>query len=837
MNIDTTNETDVLTTRPGSALNQLTWTPIVGRVSGLPTETLDFVSTVTRDLLTDRRACVQRSVELAPLLEKTLFELIQSSSVDQDMRRGLLSVKRALHKNRSLPWSESLRDQALALLSEDDALSFLEFIGLDRKISGFDSAIAVAVEGDREKLLKCLSDVFAAFPEYFDSLLIAAPDWVAFAKPHLGLATSPKDIKTALLYAARASIKTSPFSGLTTVGVPNDQSAGRGRTRLGVATGQELLRLLTRDATTAALFKYRVGVSKPGKAANEPLFLHSEIVSLDGIGWRDDRVFQANNVANWIELLHIDDSAELSHAEVLSRIGGKDPFTRYIRLLDAGILYVIPPWGEGEDPIDCLASLVGDRSPVSRDELREVQNLAHNLHSRHGESRLADLAQVKRLVDGWSSKPTAGSKKPSGLIYEDRETELSLANPFDDPLVINDMGRIREQVRPSVVRSHIYDFLVDSFVAEFGTGGICRDPLAFFMRLMVDRDTNPPFLKAQTADMSMRSSASTERAFLPVGPTSAPPSVGIHFQVAANSMKEISSGNYKIVINQFGAGTGALLARFTSLLGDGFKSELSSYVKKIWGTAEVRQLVVWGDSNTAQAESAGVLPSLQIPGELNSPGSLSIGETVLMHDSSTDTLSLCDKSGAPFGLAYLGLTPQHLMQGYTRLLAVLADPWVNVSESSDYTMTKLYEFQRFYSSEPLHLPRIEDDRIVTRRASWICPITSVPKRSKGQTDLEFILRLDEFRNKYGIPEEVFVHQLSAPGLPLLASKKPIWASLALLNSVDVFWRWLHPKTTHIRIVEALPERHNYPQRDLSGRRRATEYTSMWNWSRPGAERS
>jgi hypothetical protein len=838
MSVEVTNAEDPFLSlaepRTDSSVGRL----ILGRVAGLPSEAIELVSEATRDLLSQRRNYGVEAAELVDVVDDRIFTLVQSSDVDRDLRRGLISVKRALHKHKRLTWDSSLAQRAVSMLPPEDWTAFARLETLTQHISAIDLLLSDAIASDRAGLVSSLEDAVASFPDYLDSLLIAAPDWLMHAKPKLGGKSTSKELKTALLYATRASVKTSPFSGLTTVGVPGTQGSGSGRSRLNLTTALEVLRVLTRSEKTAPRFRYRLGTSRPGTMNDETLFLYSEHVSVEGISWRDDRVIHANSLSKWIGIFGEYGEAGMTYETLTAAIGGDNTFDRFLRLLNSGVIYAVPPWQESEEPFGSLAAAIsGKESPIPANELLETQELALGIEALRGDDRMAGLSRLRELVNGWSNGSKAGLRTPSGLLYEDRESRLLLDDPLDVPSVRADLEQLGKEIRPHILRSHIYDFLVDSFVAEFGSGGICNDPLAFMMRLMVDRDTNPPFHKAQAADMSMRVHGAPERAFLPVGLTSAPPSTGVHFQIASDSFEDIAAAEYKLIVNQFGAGTGALLARFTSLLGDGFRDDLSRHVHDMWGDVPCRQLVVWGDSNTAQAESAGVVPTLLLPGEISSPGALPIEETVLIHDPSNGTLSLCDETGTPFGLAYLGLTPQHLMQGYNRLLAVLADPWVNVSDSSDYTMSRIFEFQRLIGPEPLHLPRLEDARIVTRRASWICPIASIPQRQRGESELNFLIRLDDFRSLNGMPEDVFVHQLISPGLPLMSSKKPISVGLASVSSVDVLWRWLHPKATHVRIVESLPGRHEYPQRDETGRRRATEYTTMWSWPKPEAGRS
>jgi hypothetical protein len=544
--------------------------------------------------------------------------------------------------------------------------------------------------------------------------------------------------------------------------------------------------------------------------------------------WRDDRVLAADHALRWLRSVAPADP-QLSYDQVLADLGGADPGGRFLRLLDAGLLQPVPPWQRGEDPLAVLGDVVAEEGGVSRRDVRTVHTLASGLAHADADVRVTTAATVRQVTRSWADPSDPGDQDAGGLLYEDRETDLDLLDPRALPTFGSDLSLLADRLRPRIFRSHLYDVLVDRFVAEFGAGGGCVDPLGFLMRLSVDRDTNPPVQHAQAADLRARAHPG-ERTGLPVGPTSAPPSAGVFLQVAADSEVDALAGRHRLVVNQFGAGSGSLLARFSSLLGDEFADSLRQHVSRCWEGVPCRELVVWTDCNTAQAECAGILPPLLLPGEPAAPHAATLEETALVHDAMTDTLSLCDRRGEPFGLAYLGLTPQHLLQGYTRLLAVLADPWVNGSPDCDYTITNLLELTEHCTDEVVALPRRSLGRLVTRRASWITPVGALPAPTGDDADL--VLRLAAFRREHGLPEEVFVQQLGGVDVPTSGVRKPMWVSLASPVSVGVLFQGLRPGTRHLRIVEALPGRQEHPQHDRAGLRRATEHVALLHWPRP-----
>ncbi|MER6712808.1 hypothetical protein [Streptomyces sp. NPDC000877] len=813
---------------------------LLTRVAGLPSDALDLVTPSTRKLLAEHAAASARLSALAPELTEELFALVPRLDDDVPLRRKALAAKRSVNRLDPLPWDETVRRRMAERLPARSASLLEDWVRLVEERRALLEQLGTQLAEDREQAVRTLHQTLrsgegatgeAGECGFAESLAIAAPDWIRH-RDHK--ARSAKKLKTLYSYVARAAVKTSPFSGLTTVGEAGTRGQGRGRSRTSATTAYLALRRLAHDPSTAGLLRYRVAPVRPG-TPTEPdgLLLHSEVIITEGVVWRHDRAVEADYALTSLSGLR----SGATFAELLAGIGGERPFARFVRLLDAGIIHPVVPWTRGEAPFRALAALLEDdrtRSPIGRSELSRVHSLGDGAWRQNTQGRIAAAAELRDLTDGWGGRSDRGERKPSGLVYEDRETELPLPDPLTVPEVRADLSALGERMRPYLFRSHLYDFLLERFTAEFGAGGVCRDPLGFLMRLTVDRDANPPLERALFADMASRRDPG-DRAWLPVGPTSAPPNAGVFFQLESASEADIRAGRYRLVVNQYGSGTGGLFSRFGRLLGDGFRGRLAAHIERCWPGVSCRELVVWTDCNTVQSECGGLLPPLVLPGEVDAGNGLTLDDTVLVHDANDDTLSLFDLAGEPVGLAYLGLIPQHLLQSYVRLLAILADPWVNGSPYSDYTMTKAHELGPLCGDEVVELPRLTEGpegRLVTRRASWIVPASAIPRPEGGERDeTALAVRLDAFRRAHGIPEEVFAHQLGGAGgaLGMTADRKPMWVSLASPLSIGVLHHWLSPQTSHLRLVEALPERSQHAQRDAHGRPRATEHVALLAW--------
>ncbi|MEV4946226.1 lantibiotic dehydratase, partial [Streptomyces sp. NPDC053755] len=599
------------------------------------------------------------------------------------------------------------------------------------------------------------------------------------------------------------------------------------------ALAQLALRCLAREAGTAGLLRYRLAPVRPGGPdAPGGLVLLPEPVADGGLAWRLDRVVEADHAAPWLAGFAPDAAHPLD--ALLSGLGGPDPFRRFRRLLDTGLITPVPPWRRDGDPVAAVAELLADHPDDGiAAEVRRLRDSAAALATADEGARTETLTRARHTARRWARRAGLDRFDSGEVLYEDVASDLALPDVLDVPEVRADLAELGRRMRPFLFRSHLYDVLVDRFTAEYGPGGTCSDVLGFLMRVAVDGDSQPDLDQASVADRAARGTAG-ERAWLPVGPSSAPPAAAVLFQLAATGERAVRDGDYRLVVNQFNPGTGGLVTRFGPLLGEGFRDRLRDHVRACWPDRTCRELVLWTEINTAQSRSAGLLPPLLLPGETPAADGLDLADTVLTHDPGQGTLALRDRTGAPVGLAYLGLVPPHLFPPFARLLAVLADPWVNGSPHSDYVLPFGLQEQR--RDEVVPTARATFGRVTASRASWVVPAAELPVPRPGESDAETALRAEEFRRAHGIPEEVFCHRLTGfgPG-EHDTDRKPLWVSLASPLSLAVLAQWAGPATGHLRLVEALPGRSAHPLRDAAGGTRAAEHISLLRWRRPEEE--
>ncbi|CAM5642072.1 lantibiotic dehydratase [Streptomyces narbonensis] len=812
--------------------------PLLTRVGGLPTEALDLTGAATRRAIAEAADAHAELERRRTAVEDACFPLVPLLDDEVPLRRQVLAAKRAAHRLRALPWGGELPPRIAELAGPDAVAEFLGWQAAVRLRDETARRLDALLAEDRAAAPAALAGHLAD-PGFARAAALAAPDWLRHGRPRRRPAET-RNLRTLYSYVSRAAVKTSPFSTLTTVGEAGAPvSTGRppAHSYAATALAQLALRCLAREAATAGLLRYRLAPVRPGgPEAPRGLVLLPEPVADGGLAWRLDRVVEADHAVPWLAGFASD--AEHSLDVLLSGLGGPDPFRRFRRLLDTGLIAPVPPWRRGGDPVGAVAELLADL-PEQGDgggiagEVRELRDSAAALAAAGEDERTETLTRARRTARSWARRAGLDRFDSGEVLYEDVASDLALPRLLDVPEVRSDLTELGRRMRPFVFRSHLYDVLVDRFTAEYGPGGTCTDVLGFLMRVAVDGDSQPDLDKASVADRAERETAG-ERAWLPVGPSSAPPAAAVLFQLAASGQEAVRGGDYRLVVNQFNPGTGGLVTRFGGILGEGFRERLRAHVRACWPGRTCRELVLWTEINTAQSRSAGLLPPLLLPGETPAADGLDLADTVLTHDPAEGTLALRDRGGDPVGLAYLGLVPPHLFPPFARLLAVLADPWVNGSPHSDYVLPFGLQEQR--TDQVVPSARDGFGRVTVSRASWVVPAAELPVPRPGESDAETVLRAEEFRRAHGLPEEVFCHRLTGfgPG-DQGTDRKPLWVSLASPLSLSVLAQWAGPATGHLRLVEALPVRSAHPLRDAEGGTRAAEHIALLRWRRPEEE--
>ncbi|MFD7902568.1 lantibiotic dehydratase [Kitasatospora sp. NPDC059747] len=93
----------------------------------------------------------------------------------------------------------------------------------------------------------------------------------------------------------------------------------------------------------------------------------------------------------------------------------------------------------------------------------------------------------------------------------------------------------------------------------------------------------------------------------------------------------------------------------------------------------------------------------------------------------------------------------------------------------------------------LHAPRLSIGRVVLRRATWVAQPGTLPRRAPGQSDADFLLALTDWLAEYGLPTRFFVSVLRMRAISVGSttgdrSRKPLYVDIGAPHLVLAFER-------------------------------------------------
>lgn len=828
--------------------------PTLVRLGGLPVRAvpepqagllaaLDHLRRLDEDLERTGRRMLDPLYEVIPALAKA-------------QRRDVLRAKRRVYQGRRAAVSAQVRAQ----LPQDIAAMLSWWDDLIHERQEAATLLEAQVEDDlahaRALLARGLDE-----PGYLRSLAVAAPTLVAALSARGPRLHDPRMLRSLYTLATRTALKTSPFSGLTTVAEAARPARGRSLCTVAVhlahgilaATARQIdpagfLRLESVPVTRAPRPRGAAGAVQPGaqgrqdhrdqpaapqeapQALDLPLAAVAEYDYANGMHFRREEI----QPAQWVLASHQaltawrPDPGPVGVAEAMRLLGGRDPGLRLSRLLASGAVRPRVPWQRGQEPFTALAATLSqDQCRTWGQDLAWLSELGDAVQDAPGPQRAELLTRAGRLAQRIFPDGELGTK-PSGFLYEDRESEVSWDEPADDERFAQDARTLADLADPWVTRSRIYDLMVERFVARYGSGGVCQAPLAFLMALAHAPDGDAQMLRASTWDYT--AGPNPERAAMPGGLSACPRHLGAYLQPATTA----AHARELTVVNALTSGNGALQARFHRLLGQDYRQRLAQRIRQHWGLERVLELQAATECHTGQAVSCGVLPPVALPGEPPSPQAVDLADLRLAHDPGTRTLFLADGKG-PVGLAYLGLIPQHRLGGYLAWLALLSDPWARLAPFSDHWLSRSRERTGPLPDAVLHEPRAVHGRLVTRRESWTLPaamVTSLLERDLAAS----LVRVQGLREQWGLPREVYVHQHLPSQGATFDEHKPRYVDLCSPVSLLALRGWIDPQAEHLSLVEALPARAEHQGRTAGGESTVVEYLIGIQWPKtPGGD--
>ena len=812
----------------------------VDRVAGISSSRLDLDLAKAREAaaaLDDLDAQVQQMT--GPITD-VLFTAVASAASDKTARRALLDARRSAHD----PFGQPLSQTKLAVLSEavgrflgpGEAVLFDSWATLRRRRAAMVDELEVNFERELEEASLTLGRLLA------DPLLATG---IAQASPHLGrtlnapdLRAGSKSARSFTAYTTRAAFKTSPFSTLTSVCLAGAEVAVQ-REELTVSQSHlnAWLDSLASHEDCIGAFSMEALPTPEVNPADDDVTV-PEITSSDNFSWRTDKQVSMTSMATLLSRLQF--MGRQPAKIYLQALGGADPFAMLRRLIDVKVVRVVAPWGYGDrDKIGSLVRALSTHgSPAAlqaASQLTEMQASIKTLSTLTGRERAAALIALANGAESALQERGCRGTDASFTLFSDA-TPTFQTPAFD--AADGELANLGEALRPYIFRSHVYDWLRGKFVERFGTGATCTNVLGFLRDLAADRQGAAGLLEATRLDANLRGRP-TERAWLPVGNSAAPPALAVMYQIAAHSQEELESGNFTMVVNQFNPGVGGLVARFQPAELDAAQQTdarvrdcLRGWAAKLYPDARPLEFVPSSGVNTMQASCEGTFPRLGWPTELpvgdGQPGALAIDELVLIHRADTDVMDFAGPRGEPVAPLYMGLVPQHLLTGAERFLAELANPWVN---GASFAMHRLPALPPEGAATAVS-DRRQYGRTVTRRRSWTMPLGRLPLPADGESNVGYFRRINSWRRTEGLPEHVFLHLRSAVNGASLPAPKPVWISFTSPHCLAQLKVLLLGGAVGATFTEVLPDTPEQWLLSPDDERHSVEHISFLRWERP-----
>lgn len=850
----------------------------LARVGGVSAQQLGGLSlTRTAEEIGIATAAESEMGALAVPVEEALYRLVPQTGEDQELRRRVLRVKRHVHNLRL--WTEAAADLDAVAAALTDGIEREMLWQWHRLAVERDAALGRAADNYQREAAaaaRTLADSMRD-PDLQAGIAIASPDALTEIlrsadeyRPEDWRPAS-KLARSSLAYLSRAALKTSPLSTFTQLAVATSERGvaehsilnlhpapgTRNVVRLVRTLPLSWLMLVARDRELAAALSFEPNAGLSLRPDEGKISVLTTDYAVHGsFAARIERVADRKFDQSRLPVLarYLEGGRALSHSELLSLIAeagiSPDPHLGLIRLLDTQLVRPVAPSSQCDArPLvglaRALARLEGRRAVLVSTLMRGVQNAADSCRRADGAARLKLFGKIQQaaalVFEALGSEPPEWLSRV-GLIYEDVRFDGAPITLGRD--VREELAAVARELRPKIIRSHLYDFIYGHFLRRFGPRGETDDILGFLQDFLAREDLAELLNRAVAEDsLALRGGGAGARSDLSAGKSATPPAVSVFFQIAAESEEALGRGDYRLVVNETGGGQGGLLGRFADLLGPGdgdLAARLSAWVNSGRGELPALELTAIGDWNNLHPVLGVTGKVLKWPAECPTTEAAERGvETVqlrdlrLRADAADETLYFVDRTGRVVSPCYLGLVPPVNFRGALGMLLFLIDPWVGESEVGG---------RRDRRSVPLappsgveFYPRRESGRVVLRRARWRFPISEIPVRRKGEVDFDFFLRVRRWRHEHGLPEEVFaaVERNAVEFDPKY--RKPVWVNFGSPHSLELLRQILVADAPAVTLTEALPTPGEHwvpgPGGDADDRR-VSEFIALVRWPMP-----
>ena len=763
----------------------------VVRVASLPSEVVDQIRVSGRPELAARVADLSGELRRH---RDTVVEVTHSAvagCVDRSLRRWLLAVKRDAFNGRTLAAATAPDESASPPAAVTNAITRLR--QAERAHAQAEREFTRSFETELATVERNLTRL-AQEETVATGLLLWNRD-VASAALRLGdpnARESPRRHRRRLAaiarYVARAATRTTPFghaAGAGLVGMDGEAgSIGDGDGWLGwpqVHAGNMLRWLDGRLAAGArGALPLRVAPVRSMHEAEQRLLVPH--LAVDGARTSDDwtiREFARVAVSRpvWMALGH----ASGSPAEVLMNAAAaeSDEGTAWQRavehLLDAGVLErVLPQPGVDAAGLARVAREVAWLGDTQTSKL--LEQLADRLIAATSPGELRDLMDELLVAHGPEPKRPVVLSDLQVLGLRASDTGIDLTQLETDLAPALDLAH-------ATFGTEHHDYMVNAFLAQFGTDGACEDVPGWLMDLLrtpgfVDGlraiRVMPDWLTQPIGDAIRE--AQGARARLPYELFESLPRQSLPLNVAVFVQAHRGAEGYRLVLNGLQSGRNKYLSRYlgSPSTPPGVVHDLAAELESDGGALPVEIAPCLGMNTQLHPPLTSYAFEIPFEPATGHSRTLPLTDLRLTYDAGQRHLGLWSLTLRRWvEPVHLGFLRDIALPDELLLLRALSPRFGEDMLAEQVDLYNLLDFGDLLQGKdpPSHRARLEVNRLVLERERWALPMTIVPREEPGETAASYSRRLRRWREARGLPCRGFARIVSSDR-PLDAVARP-----------------------------------------------------------------
>ncbi|MGG1243829.1 lantibiotic dehydratase [Bacillus cabrialesii] len=779
-------------------------------------------------------------------LSGIFFHLISCLNDDEtNFLRFLLKVKRDIYNSRPFQIEDQNRSELQKRLTVSDYKLFKRWYMAVHDRQRYMEDTKLLFEKEVEEAGQRLANEMEN-KDWQKGLALANPKYLSAYNKHKAKLWRPHKqyARTSMSYLGRITMKTSPFSTFTKIGLtsfsadntpPDTNIQKTNFCSISKSICTELIFEMAQHNELSQYLYYEKNQTLHTDKKNNMRLMKSNYTILNGFAWREDKM--VSEVISSEEQLKVIKSLRSGSYAEIEELLKHTSFTIPDLSAEQWIKPVLPFTRKTEKP---LLSLYHFLQPIQTQKARRIARIVkwmnhcvEELAKSEPKQRLRYHQFIYRLAKQAFSELT--DKIPKSVVTEKLVYENVKCTEDHPPLgqqVKRDLEQLSEQLRKHQFRTHLYDLLCEHFIEMYGQGGVCHDIQEFLYQFEMRKDRPRLIKNALRKDKKTAVNLEESRVFAPYGVSSAPPSAIVFYQLAANNgSKGISNGDYQLVVNQISSGLGLVL-RFQSMFHEeqrNLGSLTKRWIHAMHPDSDIVHFPMISDFSNLQTDPGITSQSLRWLAEnpTADKNDILLKDLLLVHDP-CGTLAFVNKEGRPVSPMYFGAVPQHMMHGPVSYLLTIMNPWINAYQTN-WVTSPLFSKSPPPEKVEFH-PRIEEGRIVQRRARWRIPVFLFPLKENRESDYAYFIRMKAFQKKYSLPDEGFLSGERTSVMLNPKQRKPMYLNFNSYHSIAAAVSTIvEEDLLSVTFTEGLPNRHQHWLRNEEGHVVASEYMSLFQW--------